>query len=301
MKGIFDARTGTRYDDDIETRYHFPERYLDEVEKMVSDWIIYRSTRRGGGRIAYFGVARVVKIDPDPSDPKSYYARLENYLEFDDLVPLERPMGFYERQLEFVPRTSFGRVFQGKAARIISEVEFSDIVRAGIKETLDPSNAVRLELDPRHVDEATRLLIDAPESEQERRVVQILLNRKIRDASFRRKVCEAYEDTCAVTGLHMINGGRKAEAQAAHIWPVADGGPDVVQNGLALSATVHWLFDRHLISLTDEYSLLVSHNRVPGELRPLFQNQLKRIKLPKNPALWPRLQYIQQHRAAFVG
>jgi putative restriction endonuclease len=33
---------------------------------------------------------------------------------------------------------------------------------------------------------------------------------------------------------------------------VAEGGPDVVQNGIALSATAHWLFDRHLIALTDD-------------------------------------------------
>jgi putative restriction endonuclease len=42
---------------------------------------------------------------------------------------------------------------------------------------------------------------------------------------------------------------------------VQDGDPDVVQNGLALSATVHWLFDRHLMSLTDNVGLLVSHIR----------------------------------------
>ncbi len=61
-----------------------------------------------------------------------------------------------------------------------------------------------------------------------------------------------------------------SEAQAAHIWSTASGGPDVVQNGIALSATVHWLFDRHLISLTDDYWILVSHNKVPSELRTLL-------------------------------
>jgi putative restriction endonuclease len=127
------------------------------------------------------------------------------------------------------------------------------------------------------------------------------MNRKIRDASFRRQVCQAYDNTCAISGLRMVNGGGKAEAQAAHIWSVAAGGPDVVQNGLALSATVHWLFDRHLISLADDYGLLVSHNRVPGELRSLFDRQLQRIRLPKNQALWPRPQYIQWHRAAFLA
>lgn len=89
--------------------------------------------------------------------------------------------------------------------------------------------------------------------------------------------------------------------QAAHIWGVAEGGPDVVQNGLALSGTVHWLFDRHLISLTDDYKLLVSHNKVPSELRGLFANQMERINLPENHRLWPHPQYIAKHREKFVS
>jgi putative restriction endonuclease len=39
---------------------------------------------------------------------------------------------------------------------------------------------------------------------------------------------------------------------------------------------------------------------VPSELRSLFQNQLQRIRLPKDETLWPRPRYIQQHRAAFT-
>src|SRR3546814_14570825 len=98
----------------------------------------------------------------------------------------------------------------------------------------------------------------------------MLVHRKIRDATVRNHVRYAYENTCAVTGLRIVNGGGKAEAQAAHIWSVAGGGPDIVQNGVALSATVHWLFDRHLITFDDNLCLLVSHNQVPSDLLPLF-------------------------------
>jgi hypothetical protein len=105
-------------------------------------------------------------------------------------------------------------------------------------------------------------------------------------------VCDAYDNCCAVTGLRIVNGGGKAEAQAAHIWPVAEGGPDVVQNGIALSGTAHWLFDRHLISLTDDYRLLISHNKVPQELQGLFAKQLARIHLHSDSALWPHPAYI---------
>ena len=104
-----------------------------------------------------------------------------------------------------------------------------------------------------------------------------------------------------MTGLQIINGGGRSEVQAAHIWSVADGGPDVVQNGLALSGTVHWLFDRHLISLTDDYKLLVSHNKVPAELRGLFERQMDRIRLPKDHRLWPHPSYISRHREGFMA
>jgi putative restriction endonuclease len=74
-----------------------------------------------------------------------------------------------------------------------------------------------------------------------------------------------------------------------------------VQNGIAMSATVHWLFDRHLISLTDGLSLLVSHNRVPGELRNLFARQLDRIHLPTDRKLWPNPLYVARHRERFAA
>ena len=99
----------------------------------------------------------------------------------------------------------------------------------------------------------------------------------------------------------MINGGGRSEVQAAHVWGVGEGGPDVVQNGIALSGTIHWLFDRHLISLTNEYRLLVSHNRVPAELRVLFERQMDRIHLPKDERLWPHPAYVERHRERFMA
>ena len=138
-----------------------------------------------------------------------------------------------------------------------------------------------------------------PGRDQMRRVEQLL--RKIRDANFRRQVCEAYDDRYAVTGLRIINGGGRSEVQAAHIWGVGQGGPDVVQNGLALSGTVHWLFDRHLISLNEDYGLLVSHNKVPAELRILFERQLQRIHLPQDERLWPHPTYVEKHREGFMA
>ena len=111
----------------------------------------------------------------------------------------------------------------------------------------------------------------------------------------------AYDDTCAVTGLKIVNGGGRAEVQAAHIKPVAVGGPDIVQNGLALSSTVHWLFDRHLISVGEDYRLLVANNRVPEELRRLFRPEERGLHLPAERKLWPHPAFLAHHRERYAA
>jgi putative restriction endonuclease len=278
--------------------------YLAAAENAVGDWIVYREPQRNGGRRAYIAYARVVAIEPDLARPNHAYAMVDNFLEFDRPVPFAGAPegGYWETPLRGVESTRVGAALQGRAMRPLSDPDFSAIVAAGLSQTLAPENAVRLGLAPGVDEAAPPFDFDAvPGLDQVRRVEQMLMNRKIRDASFRRQVCEAYGDACAVTGLRIINGGGRSEVQAAHIWGVGEGGPDVVQNGLALSGTIHWLFDRHLISLTDDYELLVSHNKVPAELRPLFERQLNRIRLPANPRLRPHPTYIARHRERFMA
>ena len=150
-------------------------------------------------------------------------------------------------------------------------------------------------------DRTLQAFVEATPEEQKRRIAQVLVNRPLRDWAFRRSVVTAYSETCAVTGLRIVNGGGKAEVQAAHIRAVKYDGPDIVQNGIALSATCHWLFDRHLISLRNDYSLLVAHNRVPGQFQNLLLKQLERIHLPGDERLWPHPAYMEWHRERFLG
>ena len=302
MKGVFDTRPFTEYDDDISRRYHFPNRYLGEAERMEKDWIVYREPRRGGGRQAYVAVARVDRIEPDLSDPGASYAYLSDYLEFDHIVPLHSGKQYYEDRLNSVTNPShIGVALQGKSVRTITDDEFGAIAIAGLATTLHEENPHRLDYGKSEADLALQEFVEASPEVQKRRIAQMLVNRPLRDWAFRRTVVSAYNETCAVTGLRMVNGGGRAEVQAAHILAVKHGGPDIVQNGVALSATCHWLFDRYLISLRNDYSLLVAHNRVPNEFQYLFSRQLKRICLPDDEKLWPQPAYIEWHRDRFLG
>jgi putative restriction endonuclease len=299
-KGVFDTKPGSRYDDDVAVRYHFPSVYLNVAQGLVGDWVVYREPRRNQGREAYVAVARVARIEPDPALQGHHYAYVTNYEPFHRVVPFKQDGRYAERELRALPNArQVGRTLQGRSIRSLDEHDFAAIVRQGLSEVLDPANARKLNLD--EADPETAYLLRAPPEEQERRIEQILVNRKFRDAGFRGQVCAAYDNMCAFTGLKIINGGGRAEVQAAHIVPVADGGPDIVQNGLALSSTVHWLFDRHLISISEDYRPLISHNRVPSEVQSLFHRLGPQIKLPDDKGLWPRESFLTHHRARFAG
>ena len=110
------------------------------------------------------------------------------------------------------------------------------------------------------------------------------------------EVLEAYDSRCAFTGLKLINGGGRAEVEAAHIKPVAHNGPDVVRNGIALSGTVHWMFDRGLISLSDQADILVSrHANDPDQIWNLVAKS-KKASFPQAQVLQPHPSYLSWHR-----
>jgi putative restriction endonuclease len=132
-------------------------------------------------------------------------------------------------------------------------------------------------------DEVPSYLLGQPEQEGFEGPVDratMLVSRKVRDAKFRRAVLHVYEGRCALTGMRLVNGGGRLETEAAHIMSVADGGPDSVSNGIALSGTVHWMFDRGLIGLTDAGDILLSSKINDRE-------GVEKMLLPARKANWP--------------
>lgn len=119
--------------------------------------------------------------------------------------------------------------------------------------------------------------------------------RRFRDRAFATAVKAAYNDTCAVAGLKIINGGGRSEVQAAHIRPVAADGPDSLRNGIALSGTVHWMFDRGLISISEDYRFLISRDRLPEAVGRLVDPS-RRLALPQRQENWPHAQFLKFHR-----
>ncbi|MCL1630209.1 HNH endonuclease [Roseibaca sp. V10] len=126
--------------------------------------------------------------------------------------------------------------------------------------------------------------------------VNQLTNRGIRDRNFRKTVLRAYGERCAITGLRIINGGGRAEVQAAHIQPVEQNGPDIVSNGLALSGTAHWMFDSGMVGLADDLTVLVSRQSNDLSAVKAMINSTGKLLAPDRLAHRPRPEFVTWHR-----
>ena len=98
-----------------------------------------------------------------------------------------------------------------------------------------------------------------------------------------------------MTGLKIINGGGRSEVQAAHVRPVELRGPDSVRNGIALSSTVHWMFDCGLVSVDEDFGLLLAQDRVPDTVGRIL-NTNRKLRLPDRIDLRPHQQFLEFHR-----
>jgi putative restriction endonuclease len=64
---------------------------------------------------------------------------------------------------------------------------------------------------------------------------------------------------------------------------------------MALSGTVHWMFDRGLISVDDDYTLLIASGGVPDTVTRLI-NPERRLLVPTRVEERPHSQFLQYHR-----
>ncbi len=301
---IFIQNLVSIYNDSPGKFYHFPKQYLKMVEETVGDWVVFYESRRNSGAFGYTSVQKVTDVVPDSKRKNYFYAYLDesSLWDFETIVPRAAPDGqAFEHCLR---HQEDGRPISGGAStaavRRLSNSEFGAIFSAGMQENLSidalPREgalpALRGFQDARDSFEGAPLLVVREE---------ILVSRKLRDASFARQVKAAYSGRCAISGLDLRNGGGRPEVQAAHIRPVSDRGPDTVRNGLALSGTLHWMFDRGLISIAADYQILISHNKVPADTAKRLISPGQKLLLPSEKRYYPHQEFLRYHREEVFG
>lgn len=135
-------------------------------------------------------------------------------------------------------------------------------------------------------------LLELSEGRESRAEVNIRLDQN----AFRNSILNNYNLACCITGLKIPSVNR-----ASHIigWAEREDIRLDPRNGLCLSATYDAAFDRHLITLDDDYRLVLSKALKDEYDDEAFQEiflkrEGQRIGLPS--VYMPKLEYLEHHR-----
>lgn len=118
-----------------------------------------------------------------------------------------------------------------------------------------------------------------------------------RDPQFRADVIRAYEHRCAICGYDLKISASDLALEAAHIKWHQSGGPDCVQNGLALCAIHHKSLDRGAIGISREFTVLISSelHGIGGIVEWFLAFKDQRIRRPTRSEWTPNNEYIEWH------
>lgn len=302
---VLESLLGSEYED-TPSSYEFPERYRQIFEPLNQGFpmvvVIYEPRGdHGRGRMAYVALATITEPPVLTGRRAASGQRLwrVEYAspahQFETPVPREILGEPIEGWLQKVPRGRSRNVATfGRAVRPLSDGDLQRILELG--------NAAILDVPYPQAEEHA----EAPElvAERVRRTVAVFE----REARFREDVLNAYGYRCSVSGFDLGSVSKtkpQGLVDAAHIRPVARGGPDLISNGLSLTPTLHRLFDAGLFTVG--YEMGVPRVLVSPRLEPSMVEARERgfvlslrnglpLMIPDRQTYWPDSRQLRYHQ-----
>ncbi len=119
-----------------------------------------------------------------------------------------------------------------------------------------------------------------------------------RGTIFRREVIKIYNETCCVSELRVSALFTITMVDACHIIPFAKDFDNSLTNGIALCPNLHRAFDRGLISVNENYEVIVSQSFKENTNSEYSFSKIegKTITLPSDKDFWPSLANFEWHR-----
>lgn len=253
----------------------FEGKYGALVNSAKSGLVVYyaaRTTHNGGD---YHAVARIGDVFPHPVAPAHVVATVSDYSSFPVEIPAFGPNRNYESAL-------FGRNWRSMVQRtaraipdaeVLAILEDADIPRSPAAHDGLAEDSARYEHEPRGFD---------------------VVGRAKRWLQQRQQTRLEYGCHCSFTKCGQKDRSGEPEAERCHIWPVHEGGPDAIWNAILLGRSIHWAFDKHLISLEDDFRFVITDGLEPQYRQLLNPDGYARI--PENPQSRPSLELLRVHR-----
>ena len=122
----------------------------------------------------------------------------------------------------------------------------------------------------------------------------------LRGSIFKREIPKIYNYTCCISGMKIAATISVSMIDACHIVPFSESYDDTISNGISLCPNLHRAFDRGLISIDDNYKVLIKSNWSEDQSNySIKQFEGKRIILPTNSSQHPDHENLHSHRKRF--
>lgn len=134
-------------------------------------------------------------------------------------------------------------------------------------------------------------------SDEARQVAVQTVARLVRDRRFRTRVIRAYAGRCGFCGVGL------GLTDAAHVQAVSDGGSDALSNGVCACPTHHRAFDRGLLGIDDDLSVVINRPLAAElgfddeEVKQLENGVFDELDAPEGKE--PAPERLAYHRAKF--
>lgn len=119
----------------------------------------------------------------------------------------------------------------------------------------------------------------------------------VRCGVFKRVVPKIYNYACCISDMRIVSRYDIQMIDACHIVPFSVSHNDTITNGISLSPNFHRAFDRGLITINENYQVVISNSFTEN----LTENSLKsfegkQIFLPKEKQHFPDIENLRWHR-----
>lgn len=120
----------------------------------------------------------------------------------------------------------------------------------------------------------------------------------LRGGLFKREIPKIYNYTCCISGMRIESTINVSMIDACHIVPFSESYDDTVSNGIALCPNLHRAFDRGLISINENYEVIISGRRIFKEETSDYgirKFEGKQIILPYKTEYFPSQNNLSWH------
>ncbi|HBQ60920.1 MAG TPA: hypothetical protein DD671_15200, partial [Balneolaceae bacterium] len=127
------------------------------------------------------------------------------------------------------------------------------------------------------------------------------VNRQIRDKAFSNNVRKNYNYNCSVCKSKVVTPTESYLVEGAHIIPWSESYNDDPRNGISLCRNHHWLFDRFMLTIRDDYSIEFSPwlSKKQNNWDELETISGSKILLPKSASHYPAGEALAYHNEEF--